>query len=128
LGLIAGVNLSVNAKAATLGRQIQYEHKRIQNLENKIADKESLLAALTSAEVMERRAQEMGFRRATSDEIMYLVVDGYKGRRPAVLASENKAFVPVSNSTLSPAFTQSLFDWIFEKVSLPVMSIGKELP
>jgi hypothetical protein len=127
-GLIAGVYLSVNAKAATVGRQIQFAHAEIRKLENEIVDQQALLAELTSTSQMEQRALEMGFRRATSGEIIYLKVDGYSGRTPVVLASETKNFVPATNPNLSPEFNQSLFDWIIEKVSLPLFWFENSQP
>ena len=126
--LIAGINLSVNARAATIGRQIQFDRVEIEKLENEIIKKQSLLAELTSTEEMEKRALEMGFRPATSDEILYLVVEGYYGRRPVILAYEGKSFIPTSNPTLSAEFTQSLFEWIFEITSFPQIPIGRSDP
>jgi len=125
--LVAGVYLNVTARAATVGRQIQRHRNRIEELEQDIADKESKLASLTSSVVMERRAQEMGFRPAAFSEILYMEVSGYSGRQSVTLASPPKNFVSVSPS-LSPAFTQSLFDWIGEKVSLSPVNSGNDLP
>ena len=120
LALIAGVYLNVNARAATIGRHIQNHRNRIDDLDKEIATKQSQLAILTSASGMEQRAIDMGFRHVNSDEILYTVVDGYNERTPVVLASEIKMFTPSqSTPVLSPAFTQSLFDWIQQKFSLP---------
>jgi len=119
LGLIAGIYLSVNSKAATIGRQIQNDHILISELENSIADKQSQLAILTSAGEMEKRALEMGFYRTNTDKILYLVVKGYNGRTPVLLASEQTMFVPSSHQTLPTEFSQSLIDWLQEKLTLP---------
>jgi hypothetical protein len=128
LGLIAGVYLSVNARAATIGRQVQNDRIRINEFENEIADKQSQLAILTSASEMEKRALAMGFRHASSEEILYLVIDGYQGRETAVLASEAKSFMTSTTPTISPEYTQSLYDWLNKKVSLPPVLAGKIIP
>lgn len=126
--VIAGVYLNVNAKAATIGRQIQNDRNRINELENSIADQESQLASVTSISAMEERALTLGFRYANSDEILYLPVEGYNGRPPAVLASETREFVPSRTPTLSPAFTQSLLEWIRERVKLPSVMFESVMP
>jgi cell division protein FtsL len=119
IALIAGVYLNINAKAATIGRQIQNHRNRIDELENAIANQQSQLAILTSSATMEQRAIEMGFRRAQSDDILYLVIDGYKGRLPAVLASDTKIFAPSQTQPrISLDFTQSLLDWIRKEFTL----------
>jgi cell division protein FtsL len=126
--LIAGIYLNVNARAATIGREIQNYHLQIDELENTIADQQSQLALLTSAAEMEGRALDMGFRYANSDEILYLVVEGYNGRTPAVLAVESNTFVSAIPTSLSPAFSQSLFDWLRSKLSLTPEIIERVKP
>ncbi|MCJ7703153.1 MAG: hypothetical protein MUO62_16345 [Anaerolineales bacterium] len=127
-GLIAGVYLNVNARAATIGRQIQNDRNRIDELENSIADHQSQLAILTSASVMEIRARAMGFREANADEIIYIVVEGYNGRQPVAIASEARTFTAASIPMLSPAFTLSLFDWVQQELSLPEVTIRRTTP
>jgi hypothetical protein len=126
--IIAGVYLNVNARAATIGRQIQNYHIAIENLEFRIADQQSQLAFLTSASEMEKRAQALGFRHATSEEITYMLVEGYTGRTPAVMASESVAYIPASPAVVSPAFTQSLLDWVAQELSLAPFVFGKVKP
>jgi len=128
LGLIAGVYLSVNAKAAIIGRQVQNDRIRINEIENEIADKQSQLAILTSASEMEKRALDMGFRHANSDEILYLVIEGYQGRETVVLASEVKSFVTSTTASISPEYTESLYDWLYKKISLPPVLAEKITP
>ncbi|MFH1632749.1 MAG: hypothetical protein ABIG63_01895 [Chloroflexota bacterium] len=125
--LVTGIYLNVTSRAATIGRQIQIDRNTVVNLERDIADKQSQLASLTSAVEMEQRASEMGFHLAASDEILYILVAGYEERPRAVLASSPQSFVTVA-PTLSPAFTQSLLDWIRQEVALPAASIGSTKP
>jgi len=127
-GLIAGVYLNVNARAASIGRQIQNYHLRIDELEQAIADQQSQLALLTSASEMEKRALDLGFRQATTEEILYLVVDGYTSRRPVVLASESTMVPAVTTPVLSPAFNQSLLEWVAQELSIPPLVFGRSIP
>jgi cell division protein FtsL len=126
--LIAGVNLRVNSEAAEVGREIQKARNSIAELENQITSVKAQIALLTSASVMDQRAQELGFRRATSDEIIYLVVDGYGGRSPAKLVSGDNVGVPVSPAILPPEFTQTLFDLLLERLSIVKPVSGNQAP
>ncbi len=128
LVLIAGVNLRVNAEAATIGRQIQQSRVTIEELENEIINQQALIAELTSTTVMNQRAQALGFRQATSDEIIYLVVEGYNGRSPAVLASDGKVFLQTSTTQLPPEYTQTLFDLLLENLSFAKSIFGTNAP
>ena len=128
LALIAGVYLNVNARAATIGRQIQNYHIAIEDLEFRIADQQSQLAHITSASEMEKRAQDLGFRRTTIEEILYIKVEGYRGRSPAVMASESVSYETARPSVVSPAFTQSLLDWVAQEISLAPFVFEKVQP
>ncbi len=127
-GLMAGVYLNVNAQAANIGRQIQNYHLAIEDLEFRIADKQSQLAFLTSASEMEKRALDLGFRPATSEEILYLQIDGYKERTPTVMASESVSYLTAKPAAISPAFTQSLLDWVVQELSLAPFTFGDPRP
>jgi len=119
LGLIAGIYLSVNAEAATIGRQIQNNRIQMNVLENRITDYQSHMAVITSAAEMEKRALNIGFRFVNSDEITYMVVEGYTKPSHAVLASETEMFIKSSPPSLSPEYTQTIWDLVQEKISLP---------
>lgn len=115
--LVAGVYLNVTARAATIGRQIQELETEILRLQNENADLEVQLATLTSIRTMERRASELGFQPLDFSQILYLVVPGYEGRQPAVIAPPPGPVV--ANTGLLPKeYTQTLFDWL--KELLPV--------
>jgi hypothetical protein len=112
LGVITGINLNVDAQAATIGRKIQNSRIDIDNLHNEIADNQAILAMLTSSVQMENRAKKLGFRRATSDEILYLVVNGYEKPSHAALAPETETFVPQPGPILVPEYSQTIWDLI----------------
>ena len=128
IGLIAGINLRVNAEAATTGRKIQLARITVKKLENEITDQQALIAELTSASAMDLRAKELGFNLAASDEITYIVVEGYDGRSPARLASDGRLFVQTTTTQLPPEFTQTLFELFLEKLSVAQSFIGNKAP
>jgi hypothetical protein len=87
-----------------------------QNLEREIADRKSQIAILTSSNVMESRAKEMGFQRIDPSQAVYVTVPGYIGKQPAVFAAPPG----ISNSSISlirSVYRQSLWDWLFTGIT-----------
>ncbi len=138
VALVAGINLNVTSRAATLGREIQdmsmsefealdappptpgEETKEdtltIEDYKILIADLESELAVLTSAEVMRERAEDLGFVKVSQDELMYVRVAGYSGRTEARLAPDSKPIT--TGARLMPlAYRESLVDWLKDELS-----------
>jgi cell division protein FtsL len=118
VALIAGIYLSVTARAATVGRDIQMMHAEIELSEREIEDLRTGLALITSNRQMEERASQLGFHSVTAEELTYVTVPGYAKPRQVTLAlstSPRVAPAPV----LSPEYTQSLFDWLRERVFDP---------
>jgi hypothetical protein len=111
VALVAGVYLSVTARAATVGREILALQEEMKDLRRINADLRTQLAILTSSTVMEERALAMGFEPLAKDQPIYLVVPGYTGRRGAVLAAAPEPVTTVAAS-LPPEFTEPLFDWL----------------
>lgn len=113
--IIAGVYLSISAQTATAGLEIQQLERKRESLDRTIADRRAKLAELTSAGVMSVRAAELGFVRPDMSTAIYMVIPGYQGRRPAVIAPP-----PSSNNLPSPivkqSYRQSLWEWFFEGV------------
>ena len=127
-GLISVIYLNIDARAAAFGRQIQEHHSTIRSLEKDIDYKQSQLALLTSASEMKKRAEELGFRQVHSDEILYMVVDGYSGRPAAELGTKPELVQADVDPTMSPAFNQSLLDWITQQLSLPSLDLERSVP
>lgn len=111
VALVAGVYLSVTARAATVGREVLALQEDIKDLRRINADLRTQLAILKSATVMEQRALAMGFERLAKDQAEYLMVPGYTGRRSVVLAAQPEPVKAVAAS-LPSEFTESLFDWM----------------
>jgi hypothetical protein len=110
VALISGVYLDVTARAATTGRIVQDLQRTREELEQHIEDLETELASLRSVEVMQARAEKLGFQEFSPGSVTYLPVDGYEGRYAAPLAP-GFASQFASSVRLPAAYTQSLFDW-----------------
>lgn len=113
--LIAGVYLFISAQTATAGLEIQSLERQRESLNRMIADRRASLAEITSAGVMTRRAMELGFEYPDMDAAIYMVIPGYEGRQPVMIAPP-----PSSNSLPSPiikqSYRQSLWEWFFQGV------------
>lgn len=113
LAFVAGIYLTVSEHSATTGREIQQMSAEIDAMSSQIADMETQLAALTSATQMEKRAEGMGFAAIDPASATYLIVPGYIGRQPVVLA-------PAPGTKSTPAslirsnYTESLWEWLFQ--------------
>jgi len=124
--LIAGIYLSVTARTATVGREIQVMHDEIKLKEREIEDQLTELALLTSNTEMQKRAGTLGFQPVTSDQIQYIQVPGYRHPRQVVLANPPANQVP-SAPSLSPEYTQSLFEWLRERIFEPAAPLLREV-
>lgn len=110
VAVVAGVYLEVTARAATAGRVVQELQQTREDLEQDIEDLETELAYLSSAEIMEMRAEKLGFAALSPGAITYLPVDGYEGHAETQLAPRAGSQFGTS-MRIPAAYTQSLFDW-----------------
>jgi len=107
---ILWVMVSVTVQAASAGLDVQDMENKREELQREIAGLKTQYAALTSAQQMQKRAEELGFEPVNPDDITYVVVPGYLGREADVLASP-----PGTNirpPLVKPAYTQSLWEWL----------------
>jgi hypothetical protein len=125
--LVAGIYLSVTARAATIGRSIQEMRAAIEVVERDIEDFETQLAFITSNSQMETRASELGFRPMEPGEAQYVLVSGYEKPETATLAQPPSPAVPI-RPTLPQDYTQSLFDWLRERVFEPGAPLARAKP
>lgn len=123
VALVAGIYLSVTARASTIGRSIQFMHWSIEVFNRENADLKSLLANITSNEVMEKRAKAMGFSPVDKEKVMYVIVPGYEVKQPATIGNSpvTSAEIP---AYLPKEYTQSLFDWLREHIFEPTAPLG----
>jgi hypothetical protein len=123
---VAGIYLSVTARASTIGRQIQGLYSDMEDVERNIEDLQTQLADLTSKTVMEQRAAELGFLPVNSDQMIYVDVQEYLRPEQATLGSTPVRASPVE-PVLAPEYTQSLFDWLRERVFEPAAPLLVEV-
>lgn len=115
--LVASIYLNVSARAATYGREILLMQGKIRAAQLVNADLSTHLGVLLSSAEMEKRALEMGFVPIEKGEPVYVMVEGYAPRRSVILAPPPQ---PVESVvvTLPPRFTESLLDWLRERLFL----------
>jgi len=112
--MIAALYLDVTARAALAGREIQELRFEITTIQRTNADLETELADLTSTDVMQRRALELGYRPVKPGELDYVSVPGFVVPEPAILlAADNTA---PRSYTLPMEYTQSLLEWFDDRI------------
>jgi hypothetical protein len=111
LALLAGLYLNVTARASTAGRRVQDLQDQRAQLQQQIENLETNLAFITSIEVMQKRATDLGFAPMLPGSITYLDVVGYEGRASVQLAPKAGSQFGAA-SRLPTAYTESLFDWL----------------
>jgi hypothetical protein len=124
--LVAGIYLSVTARASTVGRGIQDMRLEIERIEREIEDLETDLAYTLSNAQMQNRAIELGFRPAEPGEAVYVVVPGYVEPEVVSLAQSSGPTIHRSAPNLPADYTQSLFDWLRERVFEPAAPLMRE--
>lgn len=121
--LVASVYLSISGRAAAAGlRAYSYSLQR-QDLERAISDYKSQIAILTSSAVMEQRAKDAGFQRINPSQAVYVLVEGYAGRQPVVLAAP-PGISDAGISIVKSIYRQSLWDWMFSGLNRLSESVG----
>jgi len=114
IGMVAGLYLNVTARAALAGREVQNLEAAIATTQRLNADLETQIASQLSTENMARRAVELGFEPVAPENIEYLVVKGYFPPQAANLVAGTSDSPQAA--AVDPLYTQSLFDWVSEKV------------
>lgn len=126
VAMVAGIYLSVSAQASTAGREIQIMYSQMEEIRRNIENIESQTAYLVSNAEMEKRAEKLGFTPVEADEMFYILVPGYIKPDQAQLAETLGPMHPVI-PTISPEYTQSLFDWLRERVFDPASPLVQEV-
>ena len=114
--MIATMYLMVSSQAAIVGREIQDLRLEIIETEHKNSDLQTELARLTSKDEIERRAYALQFRPVVTGELQYLYVPGYVAPDETTLAAIPD--IQPSPPNISPEHTQSLLDWIDERIHM----------
>lgn len=122
IGLVAGIYLSVSAKAAVAGRDIQEKQAKIEAIDRDIEDSASRLATILSADEMEARALKMGFRPIEPDQVVYMKIPGYTERDSLLLAPDSPPQV-VGAPVTPPEYTESIFTWMRRTIAADVFKV-----
>ncbi|MCZ7544440.1 MAG: hypothetical protein M5R40_13350 [Anaerolineae bacterium] len=102
--IIGALYLAQATSTATAGRDLEELNAQIKQLERDIEQLRAQIAAAQTVPNMTRRAQELGFVPAGNEQLLYLVVEGYRPPEPAPV-------VPVEPPVV-PAYDETLNDWL----------------
>ncbi|GAB4494816.1 MAG: hypothetical protein OHK0052_00800 [Anaerolineales bacterium] len=116
LALLASVYLSVTARSATVGRQIQALQNDIQRMNLEIADSQMQLAEAQASRTMQARAEKLGLLPVSAEQIVYLHVVGYTPPA-AIRLAPPPGPLQGTRPTLSYQYSQSLIDFLYETYS-----------
>jgi hypothetical protein len=114
--LVAGIYLSISGQAAQAGLETYNLNYTRDSLERSIADSKAQLALISSSEVMEKRAETLGFTAADPGNVVYVVVPGYTGKQTAILAPP-PGIVNQQSDVVKTEYRESLWDWLFQGVN-----------
>ena len=126
VAMVAGIYLSVSAQASTAGREIQIMYSEMDEMRRNIENMESQIAFLVSNAEMEKRAEKLNFTPVAADDIFYILVPGYTKPSQVTLANPSGTADPIA-PTISPEYTQSLLDWLRERVFDPASPLVQEV-
>lgn len=122
VAMVAAIYLNITTQANLAGRSIQNITDDILTNQRTNADLETQLAALTSTEAMQKRAQDLGFHPVDPGDIAYVVVPGYLPKQPIDLTT---AVNPAASAIILPEYTESLFDWFTRELVSSAPSGGQ---
>ena len=112
--MIAALYLDVTARTAVAGREIQEMRVLITTVQRENADLETQLADLTSTEVMQRRAEALGYRPVQPGELDYVAVPGFVTPEPDILLAAEDTTPHIE--TVPAEYTQSLLEWFDDRI------------
>ncbi len=116
--VVSGVYLAVNARLARAGREVLTLEERRTELLRLTSELSAELASRTAPETMIARAANLGFHAAGPDDVLFITIDGYIppsdfiAPRPPATDDDGQAM-------LSPAYTETLGDWLTRWVGSP---------
>lgn len=123
---IMWVMLSVTVQAGAAGLEIQYMEEEQEELLRQIANMRTQYAILTSADRMITEAVRMGFEPLKPENITYMVVPSYMGRKSSI--SVTRSTTSQSERLIKPGYTQSLWEWMQEGIKTISLSEAGILP
>ena len=115
LAMVASLYLDVTSQAAIAGREIQDLSAQILEAQQTNADLQSQLAQLTSTDVMELRAQKLGFQPVDPNDLDYVAVPGYVPPKPSMLVGLGP--LKPNAPSIPPEYTESLIAWLGQRLN-----------
>ena len=109
--------LVMSARVVAMGRQLQQAKDDIDQLVYLSVNYRNEIAYLSRFEVMEARAEELGFRAPYPGEIFYVPVSGYDLHSQTQVESNSDTKSAVINVNLIE-YHESLIDWIDKQLSI----------
>ena len=104
--VIGALYLAQSASVSTLGRQLQNLITKRNQLEQTNEQLRADISQLRSVPRLLARAEELGFVKASEDEIEYLYVPGYNpNRQPATSPT-------VDNTAKLPVYDETFIGWV----------------
>jgi cell division protein FtsL len=109
--------LVISSRVVFMGRQLQQAKSDIDQLIYLSVNYQNQIDKLSRFEVMEKRADELGFRAPYPGEVFYVPVAGIESEEEVVVIYQDDASSAVINVNL-PDYHQSLIDWVGEQLSI----------
>ena len=108
--------LVVSARVVSMGRQLQQAKDEIDQLVYLSVNYRNEIANLSRFEIMESRAEELGFREPYPGEVFYVPVKGLEQHEETRVEIQSNARPAVINVNLLE-YHETLFEWIGSRIS-----------
>ncbi|MCJ7716396.1 MAG: hypothetical protein MUO54_07740 [Anaerolineales bacterium] len=109
--------LVVSARVVSMGRQLQQAKDEIDQLVYLSVNYRYQIAKLSTFEVMEDKAKDLGFRSPYPGEVFYVPVSGYDRQTQPFVDITGDASPAVINVNLIE-YHESLIDWIGTQITI----------
>jgi len=107
--------LVVSARVVSMGRQLQQAKNEIDNLVYLSVNYSNEIAHLSRFEVMEQRAEKLGFRAPYPGEVFYVPVEGLRQEEEPRVEIRDDSKPAVINVNLIE-YHETLFEWIGNRI------------
>lgn len=107
VAFIGTIYLAQSSRTAAAGRRVQELETQRELLEQQNAQLRAEIAALRSVSRLREEAEEMGYREAAPDEVVYM----------ELAAVPPRILPPEEEEDVTPLFEETLESWLFERLS-----------
>jgi len=109
--VLGGLYLSVSAKTAQVGREVIRLTDDVKQQSIYLNELEAKHAEITAPEMLRARAESLGYRDATVDDVVYHTLDELEQESDFVAPAPD-TLLKEHNNLLSPVYTETLIDAI----------------